>query len=178
MKTQMTKPGTAPKGGHWWELEMSATPRDFELTGKHRAGDEWKFMLGINHFPPWSQARIPCVGSCLDPFGHCDGRLVEKTPAVQMTMDSLSNLATDGTAAMTIRAFNPSDKPAKLAVEIDVADAVKKNETLIVAPGKTAEFVLNQELPDTVKSGSAERISAQTPATYGADAEVPPKLLQ
>jgi len=156
VKTSLTEPGTAPNGGRWWELELSSTPEDFELVGKHRVGDEWKFMLGVNHFPTWPQQRIPCVGSYLDPFGYCTGRLVENTPAVQMTMDTLSNLATDGTAAMMIRAFNPTDKPAKLKAVINVADAVKRNEALVVQPGKNAELVLNEKLPEKVKSGSAE----------------------
>jgi len=153
IKTRLTDPGTAPNGGRWWELEMSSTPEDFELKGDHRAGDKWRVMLGFNHMPGWMQARIPCNGPYLDPFGYNVATLVENTPAVQMTMDSTSNLATDGTAFMRIRVFNPTAKAERLAVEVNVADTITKSETLAVAPGRSAEFTLNEKLPDAVKSG-------------------------
>ncbi|MBM3880829.1 MAG: hypothetical protein FJ387_14115 [Verrucomicrobia bacterium] len=153
IKARLTEPGSAPNGGRWWEMEMRATPQDFELEGPHRAGDQWKMLLGINHFPGWMQARIPCRGPYLDPFGFNVMTLVEQTPAVQMTMDSLNNLATDGTAALTVRAFNPAKEPVELALAVNVADAIKKNEKLTVPPGKSAEFVLDEKLPEAVKKG-------------------------
>jgi len=107
-------------------------------------------MLGINHLPGWMQARIPCKASFLDPFGHNPLTLVENTPAVQMTMDSLQNLATDGTASMKIRAFNPTDRPVALALEVNVAETIKRAETLTVAPGQSAEFGLDKKLPESV----------------------------
>lgn len=159
VKTRITEPGTAPDGGSWWELEMSATPEDFELAGDHRAGDPWRLMLAFNHLPnaPWNQSRIPCAGPFLDPFGYTLTTLVENKPSVQMTMDSLQNLATDGTASMRIKAHNPTAQPVSLAVNIEVtrgeAAALTKTETLTVQPGKTAELALNEKAPEGVKGG-------------------------
>jgi len=153
IKASLTDPGTAPNGGRWWEMEMSSTAQDFELDGPHRAGDQRRAMLGINHIPGWMQARIPCNGPYLDPFGYNVLTLAGDTPAVQMTMDSLPNLATDGTAALKIRAFNPAAGPVALAIEVNVADTIRKAETLNVAAGQSAEFALNEKLPDAVKSG-------------------------
>ena len=93
-----SRKAAGPDGGRWWEMEMRATTEDFELEGPHRAGDQWRMMLGINHLPAWMQARIPCRGPYLDPYGFNLMTLVDDTPAVQMTMDSIPNLATDGTA--------------------------------------------------------------------------------
>jgi len=156
IEARLTDPGTAPNGGRWWELEMSATPEDFELNGKHQTGDKWRVMLGMNHIPAWSQARIPCNGPYLDPFGYNVLTLVENTPAVQMTMDSLSNLSTDGTASLVIRSYNPTDAPASLTLEVDVAGAIQKTETLAVAPAQSAEYVLNEKLPETVETGTMD----------------------
>ncbi len=153
IKTRLTEPGTAPNGGRWWEMEMSAKPEDFELEGKHKAGDKWRVMLGMNHMPGWMQARIPCNGSYRDPFGHNVVTLVEDTPAVQMTMESLSNPTTDGTATMKVSAYNPTASATALTLEVNVADTINIVETLKVAPGKSAEFVLNEKLPETLKSG-------------------------
>ncbi len=159
VKTRITEPGTAPNGGSWWELEMSSTPEDFELAGHHRAGDQWRLMLAFNHLPcaPWNQSRIPCVGPFLDPFGYTLATLVENTPSVQMTMDSLQNLATDGTASMRITAHNPTAKPVSLDVNVEVtrgeAAALKKTETLTVQPGETAELALAEKPPAGVKQG-------------------------
>ena len=81
------------------------------MEGAHQAGDQWRMMLGINHFPAWMQARIPCRGP-ISIYGFNLMTLVDETPAVQMTMDSIPNLATDGTAAIDLYAFNPTDRPA------------------------------------------------------------------
>ncbi len=156
VKTRLTEPGSAPDGGHWWELEMSSVPKDFELTGPHQAGDQWKLMLGINHIPGWMQARIPCVGPYLDPFGYCVGTLVDDAPAVQFVMDSLENPSTDGRAKFAVRAYNPTAKPAKIDVSIRVADAVKQQQTLELAPGKSAEVAVDEMLPDDVQDGTME----------------------
>ncbi len=159
VKTRITEAGTAPNGGSWWELEMSSTPEDFELAGNHQAGDQWKLMLAFNHLPcaPWNQSRIPCIGPFLDPFGYTPVTLVENKPSVQMTMDSLKNLATDGTASMVIKAHNPTAKSVALDVNIEVtrgaAAALKKTQTLTVQPGKTAELALDEKAPDGVKKG-------------------------
>ncbi|MEI6970845.1 MAG: glycoside hydrolase domain-containing protein [bacterium] len=155
IKTRLTEPGSAPNGGRWWEMEMSSTPRDFELGGAHSAGDTWRVMLGVNHIPSWLQARIPCNGGYLEPFGYNVLTLVENTPGVQMTMDSLSNLSSDGTAAMVIRAFNPTAQPVDVNVTVDVASAIKTNLTLTVPPGEASEFALNEKLPEKVRAGSA-----------------------
>jgi hypothetical protein len=159
VKTRITEPGTAPNGGSWWELEMSSTPEDFELEGDHRAGDQWKLMLAFNHLPcaPWNQSRIPCIGPFLDPFGYTPVTLVENKPSVQMTMDSLNNLATDRTAAMVIKAHNPTPKPVSLDVNVEVtrgeAPALKKTAKLKMQPGKTAELALNEKAPEGGKKG-------------------------
>ncbi len=159
IKTRLTEPGTAPDGGHWWEMEMSATPEDFELNGPHRAGDTWRAMFGFNHMPIWLQARIPCNGPYLDPFGYNVLTLVENTPAIQVIMESIPNLATDGTAALTVRAFNAGKVAVNLSVDVSVTGAedakplIERTETLAVAPGQTAELVLNEKLPETAKAG-------------------------
>ena len=153
IKTRITEAGSAPDGGSWWELELRALPEDFEMVGPFRAGDEWRVMLAINHFPMWMQARIPCNGGFQEASGYNPLALVEKTPAVQMTMDSLQNLSSDGTAAMKLSAFNPTDAAVKLGIEIDVASVIQKRETLRLAPGKSGEFVLDQKLPEEVKTG-------------------------
>jgi len=154
IKTGLTAPGTAPKGGRWWELELSSTPEDFELAGPHRSGDQWRAMFAFNHVPGWMQARIPCNGPFQDPFGFNVLTLVENTPAVQMTMDSLSNLATDGTAAMKIQAHNPTASRVTLALEVNVADTIKRTVPLAVAAGQSGEFVLHEKLPEAVKAGN------------------------
>lgn len=156
IKTRLTEPGTAPNGGRWWELELASVPKDFELNGPHHAGDRWKLMLGINHIPSWMQARIPAVGSYLDPFGYPVGVLVEDTPAVQFTMNSLSNLARDGTASMSIEAYNPTDATAEVKVDLAVADAISRLKTLAIEPGKTAKWSIDKKLPDDVKSGPVD----------------------
>jgi len=148
-----TAPGTAPDGGSWWELEASSTPADFELTGNHEAGDRWKFMLGFNHVPMWMQARIPCVGSYFTADGKCVGTLVENMPAVQLTIDSLSNLASDGTAALRVRAFNPGKAEAKVAVQVDVAGKIAKSQELAVPADGEKAFELSEKLPAGVKEG-------------------------
>jgi hypothetical protein len=150
---RITPQGSAPNNGSWWELEASTSLSDFELTGPNQAGDQWQFMFGINQIPGWMQARIPCAIGYFVPEGKNVGTLVENIPAVQFTMDSLNNLATDGTAAMNVRAFNPSKDEAKLAVVIDVAGKIKKNETLIVPAGGEAKFDLAEKLPADVTTG-------------------------
>lgn len=152
IRTRLTDPGSAPLGGRWWELEMSATTGDFELTGPNRAGDQWRFMLGFNHmYHGWTQARIAAITSYFDPGGYPIGTLVENTPAVQMTMDDLPG-PMDGVAAMRISVYNPANTPAKADVFVDFADSeggemVKRQETLSLAPGKGAEVRIDQKLP-------------------------------
>jgi len=158
---RLTDPGTAPEGGRWWELEMSCTPADFELKGDHRAGDEWRLMLGFNHIPAWTQARIPCLGSYFDDTGggYPRATLVENTPGVQFIMDSLKNLATDGTAAMAIKLFNPTAAAAAIEVSVDVAGVIVKTETLDVPANGEATFKLDERLPADVVDGMV-RVSA------------------
>ena len=153
----LTAPGTAPNGGRWCDVELSAVPSDFELNGDNRVGDEWRFMLGMNHLPMWMQARIPNIGSYFEATGggYCRATLVENTPAVQFTMDSLTNLATDGTAAMRISAYNPTKASVKLALDINIADKDIKHETLEVPAGESHYFDMFDKLPDDVKTGKA-----------------------
>lgn len=153
--TRLTAPGTAPGGGSWWEMEVSTVPADFELTGEHRAGDQWRLMFGINHLPAFIQARMPCFGGYFDPNGKCLGTLVEQTPAVQFTMDSLSNLASDGTASLAISAYNPLPQPAQLSIDLDVAGRITRQETLTLPAGGSGTFNLAEKLPAEVKDGTA-----------------------
>ncbi|MBM4041322.1 MAG: hypothetical protein FJ290_22700 [Planctomycetes bacterium] len=151
---RMTAPGTAPNGGSWWELEAAASLQDFELVAENKAGDKWLVMLGINHIPMWMQARIPCVGSYFTADGKTSLVLVENTPAVQFTMDSVENLASDGTAALTIRAFNPTRSEAQVAVDVNVAGKIVKSETLKLPPSGDAAFTLAEKLPADIKAGN------------------------
>jgi len=151
---RITKPGTAPRGGSWWELEVSTSLADFELNGPHRAGDRWNLMCVFNHMPGFIQPRLPAVGSFFTPEGKCIGTLAEQTPAVHFTMDSLSNLASDGTAAMSVRAYNPSDRDQVVKVVVDVAGVITRTETLTLAPRGEARLDLAEKLPADVKSGA------------------------
>lgn len=158
---RITDPGSAPDGGSWWEVEMSGSLADFNLKGKNSAGDEWRAMLGINHFPIFMQTRIPCIGSYFE--SECRGYtrlvLVDGKPAVQFIMDSLSNLVTAARASMTISAHNPAKTPADLTIEINVADAIVRQEKLRIPGGGRAEFSLDQNLPGSVTNGKL-RVSA------------------
>ena len=154
---RLTPPGSAPDGGRWCEVELSAAPGDFELKGDHRAGDQWRLMLGFNHIPMWMQARVPCVGGYFDASGggYCRVTLVDDAPAVQLRMETLPNLAMDGTAALVVSAHNPGKTAAALTVAINLADKIVKNEALAVPAGKTAQYALNEKLPDDAKGGKA-----------------------
>ncbi len=153
IEAKLTDPGTAPDGGRWWEVEMKASTTDFELKGDNKPGDQWKVMLGINHFPGWMQARIPCLGPYLDPFGFNLVTLVEDSPVVQMTMDSLNNLSSDGTASLNIDVFNPKDSPVSVLLEINVAEEINIRKNLIVPPKKSSSFKLNKKLPKSIEQG-------------------------
>ena len=155
IEARLTEPGSAPDGGRWWEMEMRATTEDFELDGPHQAGDQWKIMLGINPFPGWMQARVPCRGPYLDPHGYNVMTLAEETPAVQVTMESLSNLATDGTAAITVGAYNPTNEPADLSLSIDIASVIQRDETFHVPPGQRVDYRLDEALPEGLTAGKA-----------------------
>lgn len=153
--TRVTEQGTAPMGGAWWELEAAFSNKDFELIGDNRAGDQWRMMLGINHMPntTWMQARIPCIGSYFTPQGKTLVTLVETTPTVQMMMESLPNLASDGTASLVVKAHNPSPGQSQVKVSVDVAGKIVKDETLDVPAGGDKTFSLNEKLPESVREG-------------------------
>ena len=150
-----TEPGTAPDGGSWLEVELSATPDDFELDGPNRSGDEWRIMLGMNHMPIWSQVRIPAIGSYFESSGagYTHITLVEDTPAVQFTMNSLDNLATNGTASMEISAYNPAEKAQTVNVSIDVAGEITREEKLDLPGGESADYALAEKLPEKTEDG-------------------------
>ena len=153
IQAKLTDPGTAPNGGRWWEVEMKASTADFELEGDNAPGDQWKLMLGINHFPAWIQARIPCLGPYLDPYGFNLVTLVEETPVVQMTMDSLNNLSSDGTANLDIDVFNPKDSEVSVLLNIKITEEINVSEILNILPKKSSSFKLNKKLPDSIKDG-------------------------
>ncbi len=166
--SRLTPPGSAPLGGRWLEIEWSSTPQDFELNGPHRAGDQWRMMLGFDHmYAGWSQGRIPCTSSYFDPSGYCLATLVDNTPGVQELMETLPGVQ-DGVAAVTFRTFNPTAQPAQLDVlaqYCEITDTnvdnkpvrtetelLAKTQPLTVAPGKSAEFTLNEQLPRLPKA--------------------------
>lgn len=163
---RLTEPGTAPDGGHWWELEMSCTPEDFELSGEHRAGDEWRMMLGFNMLASgWMQARVPCLGSYFDDSGGGYPRiiLVENEPTAKLLMSSLDNLATNGTAELAVAIHNPTATTATVDVDVEVAgDTLTREESLSVPAGGQARLTLSEKLPDHLKSGRL-----QLKATHG-----------
>jgi len=153
--TRQTAPGTAPLGGSWWEAEVVMPAKDFELVGPNRAGDMWKMLLAFNHIPGFFQAAVPMSSSYFDPSGWPTMTLVENTPAIQVTMDDLPGLK-DSVAAVKISASNPTTQPVTLNVLAQIEewkdaktteDLLKKEQTLTVAPGQTAEFKLNEKLP-------------------------------
>lgn len=150
VKTRLTADGSAPYGGRWWELEASSVPEDFELKGPHRAGDQWRMMLGFNHLPGFVQQRIPATTSYFDAGGYPLATLAEDTPAVQARMEDLPGL-TDGTAAVLVQVYNASDRVADVSVMVRVfdkdGDLLKREQALAVQPGKSAEFRINEPLP-------------------------------
>lgn len=161
---RVTAPGTAPNGGAWWEMETAFANNDFELKGENRAGDQWKMMLGINHMPSvgWMQERIPCIGGYFTAEGKSLATLVENTPAVQMTMNSLSNLASDGTASVVVTAFNPAKTATQVNINLSVAE-IARNETLDLPGGGEKTFMLNEKLPEQVSDGKISlRVSQGT----------------
>lgn len=152
---RQTAPGTAPLGGSWWEAEMVFPAKDFELVGPNRAGDKWKMMLAFNHIPGFSQNAVPLGSSYFDSSGWPVMTLTENIPAVQVTMDELPGLK-DGVASVKVSAYNPAAEPVTLNVVVQVnewtngksaEDLLKKETTLTVEPGKTAEFKLSEKLP-------------------------------
>jgi hypothetical protein len=152
---RVTEDGTAPHGGRWWEMEVAFSLDDFELIADNRAGDRWRMMLGINHLPKagWMQQRIPSVGGYFTADGKTVITLVEQSPVVRLTMEDVPNLASDGTAVLTIAASNPSQKTAKVEVDIDVAGKIRKTQALSVPADGRKEIVLNQKLPEDVRKG-------------------------
>ena len=163
---RLTPAASAPLGGSWWECEVVMSTKDFELTGSNRPGDQWKLMLGFNHnhmYSGWSQGRIPATTSYFDPGGFPLGTLVEKSPAVQMTMEDMPGLVDGGMAALRVTCFNPGPQPVQLDVTahlLEVArdaargqpltgaqELLKKAGTLTIEPGKSAEFRLAEKLP-------------------------------
>ena len=153
---RIAEPGSAPNGGSWWELEVSTSPEDFQLTGDHQVGDEWRVMFGFNHIPIFMQTRIPCVGPYFEASGYTRLKLMENVPAAQFTMDSLSNLASDGTAHLKVRACSPVGKPSKVVVHADVAGKIVKDETLAIPAGEERTFALNEKLPADLKEGKLQ----------------------
>ena len=158
---RITEPGSAPDGGSWWELEAGTSPEDFQLTGDHQVGDEWRVMFAFNHIPIFMQTRIPCVGPYFEASGYTRLKLMENIPAAQFTMDSLSNLATDGTAHLKVKVRNPTGKPTQVTVHADVAGKVVRDEALAVPPGEERSLDLDEKLPAEVKDGKLQlRVSA------------------
>ena len=153
--TRFTAPNTAPNGGSWWEMEAAFSNKDFELAGDNRAGDNWLVMLAVNHMPHdvWMQGRIPCIGGYFTPQGKTKLTLTKNAPAIQLCMDSLSNLASDGTASLAIKGYNPTDTATQVKVDVDVASKIVKTATLDLPPGGEKTFDLSEKLPADVTTG-------------------------
>lgn len=163
---RQTAPGTAPLGGSWWEAEVVFSAEEFLLDGPNRVGDVWKMLLAYNHLPAFFQASVPINSSYFDTSGYPSFVLAdEKTPAVQVSMDSIPGLK-DGQAAVKFRVFNPTT--AEISVDIMAelnelakkpdpndakkqivapAELLKKTQTMKVAPGKVAEWAIDEPLP-------------------------------
>ncbi|MBC2602926.1 glycoside hydrolase domain-containing protein [Puniceicoccus vermicola] len=168
--TRVTDPGTAPDGGSWWELEFSSTPEDFELSGPHRAGDEWNMLLGVNHFPRFLQARVPANGAYMDSSAHTGVVLVEGKASVQLLNDTLDNLATTGNSNWLLRSHNPTEKDITLDISYEVAGQIAE-KTLEVPAGESANVSLDLKTPEELEEGlAAVRVSQgnQLLLNYGA----------
>jgi len=163
---RLTEPGSAPKGGRWLEVEIAASPDDFELDGPNRAGDQWRLMLGFNHMcNDWMQARVPCNSSYFDPSGYCLVTLVDDAPAVKVLMESVPG-PMDGQAAVRFEIFNPTKQKVEVKClaqftdlgdkDTEPADLLKTERTLAIEPGKNAVFIVNEKLPRLLdkRSGS------------------------
>jgi hypothetical protein len=157
---RLTPPGSAPDGGRWWECEIAATTQDFELTGSNQPGDEWRFLLGFDHMPIWHQAAIPITSGYFDPAGWVRATLAEQTPAVQVLMEQPA-AAQRGQAAVTVKVYNPTTQPKALRVTAqydalgqggnEAANTLfTKSQVLTVAPGQTAEAVIDAPLAATL----------------------------
>ncbi len=154
--TRITEPGSAPNGGSWWELEMSSVPEDFNLKGKHQAGDEWRLMLGVNHFGAgFSQARIPCLGSYFesDGQGYTKAILVDNMPVVKFTMNDLENLTITNKASMGFSVFNQAKKSEKVDIAINIGDSLITNLTLNVPANNEAKIDFKKEIPHDLTNG-------------------------
>jgi len=165
---RLTAPGSAPKGGRWWEAELVLPAAAFELTGKNRPGDVWKALLGFNHMPVWMQAAVPIASSYVDSGGWPELVLVDEAPAAQVRMEELPG-ALDGRFAAEVTVHNPSDQPAQVRVraalletgatqrgQIDSAtleEVWTKDRTLNIAGGRTAAAAFDQPIPDAVREG-------------------------
>jgi hypothetical protein len=143
--------GSAPEGGRWLEITMSATTRDFQLNGPNRTGDRWNIMLGFDQLDPlsWLQARIPCNTSYFDPSGWISAVLARNIPAVHVTMDKLPGFC-DGTAAVQFNIYNSTTQTVNLSLIVRVkdktGDIINDNKDIIIQPGKTSQFILNEKL--------------------------------
>ncbi|HUU58224.1 MAG TPA: glycoside hydrolase domain-containing protein, partial [Phycisphaerae bacterium] len=92
--------------------------------------------------------------------GYPVGTLADQAPGVQVTMDDLPG-PMDGVAAVRFRIFNPTDKPVEVKVLAEFTEyqpatiegkqiekeveLLTKEQALTVAPGKTAEFKVNEK---------------------------------
>ncbi|MCY3022527.1 MAG: DUF6067 family protein [Planctomycetota bacterium] len=158
---RLTEPGSAPRGGRWWECEVVMETRDFELTGANRPGDRWNMLLAFNHIPGWMQAAIPINSGYFDASGFPEFILAADVPAVKVTMDELPG-PMDGVAAAQFKVFNPTPQPAQVSIlahysevsekagakgTVELTEFLRKEQPLTVEPGKTAEFKISEKLP-------------------------------
>ena len=150
----LTEDGTAPQGGRWFEMEVAFDLEDFELIGDNQAGDQWRMVIGFNHLPRmWMQQCFPVVGGYFTGDGKTLLTLVDKAPVARLRMDGIPNVASDGTAALTVEADNLGKGKASIEVSVDVAGKIVKSQTLVVSEGDEKAFVLNEKLPADVKEG-------------------------
>jgi len=59
-------------------------------------------------------------------------------------MDGIPNVASDGTAALTIEADNLGKGKSSIEVSVDVAGKIVKSQTLVVPEGDEKAYVLNE----------------------------------
>ena len=157
--TRLTEPGSAPRGGRWLEIEMSATPEDFELTGPNQPRDEWGMMLGFDRLGPTFQ-RVPANTGYFDPTKHTVGVLVEDAPVGRIFMDEFPR-PSDGVANVRFEVHNPTDRPVTVDALAEFTEYVKekgrkervekpllvRREQLRVPPGETKSLRVRQEFP-------------------------------
>jgi hypothetical protein len=180
---RLTEPGSAPRGGSWWEAEAVLPAKEFGLVGPNQAGDVWKMLLAFNHIPGWMQAAIPINSGYFDASGFPSFVLTDNAPAVQVTMDALPGIK-DGVAAVRFEVHNPTAEPVDIAIaarfehwkDANTAEPMlEKSTAFTVAPGQSERFAIDEPLPvETLekRSGGIEFRVTQRGGASGVEREL------